>query len=60
MNDENGGPQGGPLFLEPPRPADDLEETFVLLPIVDEPGEFMAVFSDGSYTRWIPSRWRSD
>ncbi|QOP65095.1 hypothetical protein PQE12_gp35 [Arthrobacter phage Adumb2043] len=59
MHNDEGGPGSGPLFLEPPRPADDVE-TFVLLPIVGEPGEFMAVFSDGSYTRWIPSRARVD
>lgn len=53
-NDDNGGSGTGPLYLIEPKPADD-EETFVLLPVVGEPGDFMAVFSDGSYTRWIPS-----
>lgn len=42
-------------------PADAGEETtYLLLPVVDEPGEFVAVFSDGSYTRWIPSGARAD
>jgi hypothetical protein len=27
---------------------------FVLLPVLDEPGALMAVFSDGSYTRYVP------
>lgn len=32
------------------------EGTFVLLPILDEgENEHMAVFADGSYTRWTPS-----
>lgn len=59
MHDDEGGSGTGPLFLIPPMPA-DVEETFVLLPIVGEPGAFMAVFSDGSYTRWIPSGARAD
>lgn len=55
MHDDNGGSGTGPLYLIEPKPADDGLETFVLLPIVGEPGDYMAVFSDGSYTRWIPS-----
>ncbi|AYN57756.1 hypothetical protein PBI_DRMANHATTAN_36 [Arthrobacter phage DrManhattan] len=51
-------PQTGSIFLSP-RPA-DVEETFVLLPLVGEPGDYLAVFSDGSYTRWIPAGSRAD
>lgn len=51
-------PQTGSIFLSP-RPA-DMEETFVLLPVVGEPGEYISVFSDGSYTRWIPAWAASD
>ncbi|CCQ44291.1 hypothetical protein ARTSIC4J27_215 [Pseudarthrobacter siccitolerans] len=37
-----------------PRPAEE-ESTFILLPILDGPeSAYMAVFSDGSYTRWVP------
>ncbi|QOP64339.1 hypothetical protein SEA_NIOBE_36 [Arthrobacter phage Niobe] len=59
MHNDDGGPGSGPLYLTEPKPADG-QETFVLLPIVGEPGNFMAVFSDGSYTRWIPSIARAD
>jgi hypothetical protein len=35
---------------------EDAEEvTYVLLQVLDEgENEYMAVFSDGSYTRWLP------
>lgn len=37
--------------------AEEGEATFVLLPILDEgPSEHMAVFADGSYTRWMPGQ----
>lgn len=42
----------GPLFI-PHKPADPAE-TFVLVPVIGEPGVYMAVFGDGSYTRWMP------
>ncbi|UYL87641.1 hypothetical protein SEA_VRESIDENCE_37 [Arthrobacter phage VResidence] len=52
---DDGGPLTGPLFLIPQKPADDAgEETFVLLPVVGEPDALVAVFNDGSYTRWAP------
>lgn len=44
----------GPLYVHGARPADDQNETFVLVPVVGEPGVYYSVFSDGSYTRWIP------
>jgi hypothetical protein len=40
-----------------PIPVDLFEgetEAYVLLPVIDEPGAHVAVFSDGSYTRWTP------
>ncbi|QIN94436.1 hypothetical protein SEA_WARDA_36 [Arthrobacter phage Warda] len=36
------------------RPAEHEEGTFVLLPVIGEPGSVVAVFSDGSFTRWVP------
>jgi hypothetical protein len=36
------------------KPADNGEGTYILLPVLDEPDAWLAVFSDGSYTRWIP------
>lgn len=32
----------------------DTMSSFVLLPIVDHPGENMVVYDDGSYARWTP------
>lgn len=41
-----------------PRPAEEGEMTYVLLPILDGLGDdaFMSVFADGSYTKWVPRR----
>lgn len=52
MTQDEVTPNTGPLFI-PAKPAEP-EETFVLLPVIGEPGVYMAVFGDGSYTRWIP------
>lgn len=45
--------------LDPARNAERLAEeregTYILLPVLDEPDGVVAVFSDGSYSRWIPS-----
>ncbi|KUM41181.1 hypothetical protein [Arthrobacter sp. EPSL27] len=38
----------------PQRPAEHEEGTFILLPVIGEPDAQMAVFSDGSYSRWLP------
>ena len=35
--------------------AEEEEGTFVLLPSIDEPGVAMSLFSDGSYTSWVPT-----
>lgn len=37
------------------RLAEEREGTYILLPVLDEPDAWVAVFSDGSYSRWIPS-----
>lgn len=34
------------------------EELFVLLPVVGEPEARVALFADGSYTRWLPATVR--
>lgn len=52
-HDHDTEPDTGPSLLVPPKLAEP-EETFVLVPVIGEPGVYMAVFSDGSYTRWIP------
>lgn len=36
------------------RPAEHEEGTYVLLPALGEHDALVAVFSDGSYSRWIP------
>jgi len=48
-------PATGPIdWVQPLVEAE--ESTYVLLPILDEgEREHMAVFRDGSYTRWVPS-----
>lgn len=35
----------------------DWEGTFILLPVIGEPGSHVALFNDGSYTRWRPGQW---
>lgn len=34
------------------------EETFVLLPRLSSPGEYVSVFEDGSWTYWVPEAAR--
>ncbi|UIW13294.1 hypothetical protein SEA_CREWMATE_42 [Arthrobacter phage Crewmate] len=46
-------PLGRPVDDE--RPAEEREGTYILLPVLGEPDVWVAVFSDGSYSRWIPS-----
>lgn len=33
---------------------DDYDESYFVVPPLDPAGAYMAVFPDGSYTRWIP------
>ena len=40
-----------PTDLDPFGGADS---TYVLVPVDDQPGEFYALFSDGSYGQWTP------
>lgn len=47
-------PFTGAMPLTPQRPAEHEEGTFVLLPVIGEPDALVAVFNDGSYSRWIP------
>ncbi|WNO26055.1 hypothetical protein SEA_WILDWEST_36 [Arthrobacter phage Wildwest] len=47
-------PLTGAIPLIAKRPAEHEEGTFVLLPVIGEPDALVAVFSDGSFTRWIP------
>ncbi|UIW13519.1 hypothetical protein PQD80_gp35 [Arthrobacter phage Lizalica] len=47
-------PQTGAVPWAAKRPAEHEEGTFVLLPVIGEPDAVVAVFSDGSYSRWIP------
>lgn len=47
-------PFTGRVPVVPKRPAEDEEGTYVLLPVVGEPDATVAVFSDGSYSRWWP------
>lgn len=30
------------------------EDTWVLVPVLDEPGQFWCLFPDGSYAAWVP------
>jgi len=32
------------------------DATWVVLPVLGEPGEHVCVFSDGSFTRWVPGQ----
>lgn len=56
-------PPTGPIYLLALRAALESElssmeteddETYVLVPDLTEPGQFVAQFSDGSFTRWLP------
>ncbi|URQ05026.1 membrane protein [Arthrobacter phage Iter] len=51
-------PQTGALPVVPATAAEDAEGTFVLLPVLGEPEAPVALFQDGSYTRWIPAMKR--
>jgi len=32
----------------------ETDDSYVLIPLLEEPGAYLALFQDGSYTRWIP------
>ncbi|UJQ86826.1 hypothetical protein PQE16_gp36 [Arthrobacter phage Reedo] len=44
-----------PVVPGPDRLA-ETQGTFILLPVIGEPDQYLAVFDDGSYTRWIPGQ----
>ncbi|WVX88026.1 hypothetical protein SEA_TFORTROY_38 [Arthrobacter phage TforTroy] len=50
---QDAGPVGPSVDDE--RLAEEREGTYILLPVLDEPDAVVAVFSDGSYSRWVPS-----
>jgi hypothetical protein len=50
-NSGQGTPLGG---VEPEDREGEGTDTYLLLPILGSEGEYLAVFADGSYTRWMP------
>lgn len=48
-------------LLLPIGPLDEIEdESYFVVPPLDPAGDYMAVFPDGSYTRWIPPHDEDD
>jgi hypothetical protein len=56
----HGGRKQRSVIVEQPdgvtaqKPPEDPEDSYVLLPDLGRHGGFVALFADGSYSRWVP------